>query len=149
MTPFGSALFYACAKLMDLQPQAVVPTIQVGPLWIVMLEHVQYRYMHTFCHAAMTFESEAHATNSKRCSTSESDNGWSLQEKLLPTMRNSLKLWPLAHAVNFAFIPSQQRLLYINVISVSLKTFCFVTTCCIHTCSNDTMPGMGQCEIST
>jgi len=42
-----------------------------------------------------------------------------VQEKLLPTCRASLKLWPLAHLINFSFIPSTQRLLYINVISVS------------------------------
>lgn len=33
------------------------------------------------------------------------------QEKLIPTVLNSLKLWPLAHAVNFAFIPPSQRIL--------------------------------------
>lgn len=30
----------------------------------------------------------------------------------------SWKFWPLAHAVNFAFVPTQQRLLYINVLQV-------------------------------
>lgn len=29
MTPVGSALFYSAAKLMDLQPQAIVPTLKV------------------------------------------------------------------------------------------------------------------------
>ncbi len=29
MTPFGSALFYTAAKLMDLQPQAIAPTLRV------------------------------------------------------------------------------------------------------------------------
>lgn len=48
------------------------------------------------------------------------DNTLHVQEKLLPTCKASLKLWPIAHAVNFALIPSQQRLLYINVISVRL-----------------------------
>ena len=40
------------------------------------------------------------------------------QEKLMPTCMASIKLWPAAHAINFAFIPSSQRILYINVISV-------------------------------
>lgn len=30
MTPFGSALFYTAAKLMDLQPQAIGPTLKVS-----------------------------------------------------------------------------------------------------------------------
>ena len=36
----------------------------------------------------------------------------------MPTVINSLKLWPLAHVINFAFIPPAQRILYINVIAV-------------------------------
>ena len=36
----------------------------------------------------------------------------------MPTCMASIKLWPAAHAINFAFIPSSQRILYINVISV-------------------------------
>jgi len=29
MTPIGTSLFFAAAKVMDMQPQAVVPTIKV------------------------------------------------------------------------------------------------------------------------
>ncbi len=31
MTPIGTSLFFAAAKLMDMQPHAVVPTIKVCP----------------------------------------------------------------------------------------------------------------------
>ena len=48
-----------------------------------------------------------------------------VQEKLLPTCLNSLKLWPLAHAINFAIIPPSQRILYVNVIAVS-TALCFL-----------------------
>lgn len=65
-----------------------------------------------------------------------------MQEKLVPTCLASIKLWPIAHAINFAFIPSSQRLLYINVISVSLlrhllrdltcSTIFFFLKVCLH-----------------
>ena len=45
-----------------------------------------------------------------------------LQEKLIPTCVNSLKLWPAAHAINFAFIPASQRILYVNIIAVRRLT---------------------------
>ena len=41
-----------------------------------------------------------------------------LQDKLLPTLAASYSLWPAAHAINFKFVPSSQRILYTNVVSV-------------------------------
>lgn len=35
----------------------------------------------------------------------------------------SWKVWPLAHAINFRFIPSSQRVLYINSIQVGYNCF--------------------------
>ncbi|KAK9800803.1 hypothetical protein WJX73_007307 [Symbiochloris irregularis] len=45
-----------------------------------------------------------------------------VQEKLVPTVLASYKLWPLAHSFNFAFVPSSQRILYINTVAI-LWTF--------------------------
>lgn len=47
MTPFGSALFFASAKLMDLQPNAIMPTIKVMYLsdWYLHLSYWTYGYM--------------------------------------------------------------------------------------------------------
>lgn len=37
-------------------------------------------------------------------------------------------MWPLAHVVNFRFIPNSQRVLYINAVNVSLLICFFVST---------------------
>lgn len=48
---------------------------------------------------------------------------WSIQstirEKFFPTLFAGYAVWPIAHIINFRFIPTQQRVLYINVITVS------------------------------
>lgn len=41
-----------------------------------------------------------------------------LREKLGPTMLANWKLWPAAHLANFALVPNEHRILYINVVSV-------------------------------
>jgi protein Mpv17 len=41
-----------------------------------------------------------------------------LHDKLLPTVLAGYALWPLAHLVNFAFIPGEQRLLYVNFVNL-------------------------------
>ena len=35
----------------------------------------------------------------------------------------SWKVWPVAHAINFRFIPSSQRVLYINSIQIGYNCF--------------------------
>ena len=46
-----------------------------------------------------------------------------LKEKFVPTLIASYTLWPAAHAINFKFVPSQQRILYTNIVSVSTALF--------------------------
>jgi len=41
-----------------------------------------------------------------------------IQTELVPTIVANYALWPLAHIINFRFVPSQQRILYINFIQV-------------------------------
>ena len=41
-----------------------------------------------------------------------------VRRKLIPTLRDAYKLWPAAHVVNFALIPSHLRVLYINTVAV-------------------------------
>jgi protein Mpv17 len=43
-----------------------------------------------------------------------------VQSKLIPSLKANYLIWPAAHLINFAFIPSSQRILYINVINVRL-----------------------------
>lgn len=38
-------------------------------------------------------------------------------------VKGSWKVWPLAHAINFRFIPSSQRVLYINSIQIGYNCF--------------------------
>jgi len=43
--------------------------------------------------------------------------------ELLTSVFGSWKVWPLAHAINFRFIPSSQRVLYINTIQIGYNCF--------------------------
>ncbi|CAN8075910.1 unnamed protein product [Agarophyton chilense] len=46
-----------------------------------------------------------------------------VKEKLWPTMKVNWTVWPIAHIINFRFIPSSQRILYINTIQVGYNAF--------------------------
>lgn len=46
------------------------------------------------------------------------ETGAEIKEKLVPTVLSSYKLWPAAHLINFALIPSHMRVLYINIVSI-------------------------------
>lgn len=41
-----------------------------------------------------------------------------IKEKFWPTLLASYAVWPLAHLVNFRFVPNSQRVLYINAVNV-------------------------------
>lgn len=43
-----------------------------------------------------------------------------VKSKLKPTLLANWTVWPLAHVINFALVPPAQRILYINVVNVSL-----------------------------
>jgi len=43
--------------------------------------------------------------------------------ELLTAVTGSWRVWPLAHAINFRFIPSSQRVLYINTIQIGYNCF--------------------------
>jgi hypothetical protein len=50
-----------------------------------------------------------------------------------PALAASYTLWPAAHLVNFALVPPQHRLLYINIIGVRAappSTHAFLFICC-------------------
>jgi len=42
-----------------------------------------------------------------------------LRQKLWPTIKAGWCLWPAAHVLNFAYVPTQHRILYVNVVSVA------------------------------
>ena len=44
--------------------------------------------------------------------------GPTVREKLWPTLKTSYVVWPLANLINFVFIPSRLRVLYLNIIQV-------------------------------
>jgi len=45
------------------------------------------------------------------------------KSELLTQVTGSWKVWPVAHAINFRFIPSSQRVLYINTIQIGYNCF--------------------------
>lgn len=46
-----------------------------------------------------------------------------IRMKFAKTMMANYALWPLAHVINFRFVPSKQRILYINVVQVCWTTY--------------------------
>ena len=48
-----------------------------------------------------------------------------LKDKFWPTLLAGYAVWPLAHVINFRFIPNSQRVLYINAVNVSTFTQSF------------------------
>jgi protein Mpv17 len=46
-----------------------------------------------------------------------------VKNDLLTSVTGSWKVWPLAHTINFRFIPSNQRVLYINTIQIGYNCF--------------------------
>lgn len=46
------------------------------------------------------------------------DNDDTLQAKVVPTLLANYAVWPLAHALNFYYVPTEQRILYNNVVAV-------------------------------
>jgi protein Mpv17 len=42
-----------------------------------------------------------------------------LDQKLWPTIKAGWSLWPAAHSINFALVPTQHRILYANVVSIA------------------------------
>ncbi len=43
-----------------------------------------------------------------------------IKAKLVKTLLANYAMWPLAHIINFKFIPSKQRILYINCVQVKI-----------------------------
>ena len=41
-----------------------------------------------------------------------------IHSKLVPMMIANYAVWPIAHIINFKFVPPQQRILYINCCQV-------------------------------
>lgn len=51
-----------------------------------------------------------------------------LQAKFMPTLAANYMIWPLAHLINFKFVPSQYRILYNNVVCVAWLTYLSLLT---------------------
>ena len=46
-----------------------------------------------------------------------------IKNDLLTQVTGSWTVWPIAHAINFKFIPNSQRVLYINTIQIFYNCF--------------------------
>jgi len=46
-----------------------------------------------------------------------------LQDKVVPTLLANYAVWPLAHALNFYYVPTEQRILYNNFVAVCWTTW--------------------------
>jgi hypothetical protein len=51
-----------------------------------------------------------------------------VRNKFWPVMLTNWAVWPIANLINFAYIPPSQRILYVNVLAVSIvPVLSFVT----------------------
>ncbi len=48
--------------------------------------------------------------------------------KFVPTLAANYMIWPLAHLVNFRFVPSQFRILFNNVVCIAWLTWLSIAT---------------------
>lgn len=55
-----------------------------------------------------------------------------LKDKFWPTLLAGYAVWPLAHVINFRFIPNSQRVLYINAVNVSFLIYHNAMYGCTH-----------------
>ena len=46
-----------------------------------------------------------------------------IQTKLVPIMLANFTVWPLAHLVNFRFVPPEQRILFNNIVAIAWTTY--------------------------
>lgn len=46
-----------------------------------------------------------------------------LQAKVVPTLMANYAVWPLAHALNFYYVPTEQRILYNNFVAICWTTW--------------------------
>lgn len=51
-----------------------------------------------------------------------------LQSKFWPTLAANYMIWPLAHVINFKFVPAEFRILYNNVVCVAWLTYLSLLT---------------------
>jgi protein Mpv17 len=51
-----------------------------------------------------------------------------IQSKFVPTLAANYVIWPLAHVINFRFVPSEYRILYNNVVCVAWLTYLSLLT---------------------
>jgi len=64
------------------------------------------------------------AVSSACCFAGQSDKiTQTLKDKFWPTLLAGYAVWPLAHVINFRFIPNSQRVLYINAVNVSCLVY--------------------------
>ncbi|KAK9819868.1 hypothetical protein WJX72_003457 [[Myrmecia] bisecta] len=97
---FYRALDKVVFPLAPKSPQAVLAKIAIDQLMWTPVATV------LFYASLKTMEGEAHKIKE------------TLQEKFVKTLLAGYALWPIAHAINFRFIPNKQRVLYINVVQV-------------------------------
>lgn len=50
-----------------------------------------------------------------------------IQQRVLPTLLINYALWPAAHIISFKFVPSEQRVLYNNVIAIAWNCYLSMT----------------------
>lgn len=60
-----------------------------------------------------------------------------IQAKLVPIMLANFTVWPLAHLVNFRFVPPEQRILFNNIVAIGWTTYLSFTC-------GSTTGGMGE-----
>ena len=94
---------------LDRNVMAHAPTTPLGVASKVAIDQLLFSPLCTLVFYAYKCIAEARAH----------ELGQELERKYLPTLQAGWKLWPAAHVINFALVPTQHRILYANVVSVA------------------------------
>ena len=66
-----------------------------------------------------------------------------IQAKLVPIMVANFGVWPIAHLVNFRYVPPEQRILFNNVVAIAWTTYLS------YTCGASTSGGVDSIDLSS
>lgn len=111
LSPIGICLFYSIIKTMEGRLLFHYPLHAYSAAYA----HLMYRVHHLLYTLLYT---------SACCFAGQPDKiTQTLKDKFWPTLLAGYAVWPLAHVINFRFIPNSQRVLYINAVNVSFLIY--------------------------
>ncbi len=120
LSPIGICIFYSIIKTMEGRLLFCYPL----DAYSAAHAHVMYKVHHLLYTLLYIWPVDFAGQSDKITQT--------LKDKFWPTLLAGYAVWPLAHVINFRFIPNSQRVLYINAVNVSLLIYHNAMYGCTH-----------------